>query len=258
MLINEMHHRFEQEVDRISTQDRPDFLPNEIDDYLNKAIWIFLKDRYGFINKVKQGFETNQERIDNLRNLHIKSPQVQPEIAVVDLGNGYYEARLNTLDFRYLFLTDATVKIEKDGCTKAIGHKLWQVDDIKTIYSDSSYEWCRVIANFGRSSDRNIESNASVNEDLGSIFFNTKNKYGVPQFTVTGVCLDYVKYPNEVFFSGYDHINGIYLAASPQVHCDIDAAFHDEIVSIAAQQAMKDIQDKTGYQLQTVKVEMDK
>lgn len=256
MKIREMHHRFEQEIDRISTQDRPDFLPNERDDYLNKAVWVFLKDRYDILNNKRQGFETNQRRIDNLRNLHVKSPQTQDFIVPIDLGSGSYEVQLKDLKYRYLFLTDVYTEIEKDGCTKFAGMKQWQTDDIKTVYSDPSFQWRRVLGNLALSNIDNPE-----NKDRGSLYLYTRDKYGDIQFAINKVFISYIKYPIEVFFGGYDHINGDseYTAVSGNTFdCDIDEGFHDEIVTIAVQLAMKDIQDRIGFQLETTKVQTDK
>ena len=110
MRIDQMHYNFELELDRVASNDRPDFMPWEIDEYLNKGISTFVKTRYSVSNKLKVGFETNQKRIDELSSLHIKSPELQPPIVPIDLGNGRYEVRLNNLGdningqyFRYLF-----------------------------------------------------------------------------------------------------------------------------------------------------------
>ena len=104
MLIDEMHYVFELGLDRVASQDRPDMYPNEKDNYLNRAIAEFVKDRYGFVeSQRKLGFETDQERISNLTNLHIKSPVLQPALTPIDLGNGQYELRLSSLLHRYMF-----------------------------------------------------------------------------------------------------------------------------------------------------------
>ena len=253
MLIREMHHRFDQEIDRIATQDRPDFLPNERDDYLNKGIANFVKQRYAFSPPLLLGFESNQKRTDDLRNLHIKAPVTQSALAPVLLSDGFYEVQLNQLAHRYMFLTDVYIKGCKDECEAYMNMKQWQKDDIKTTYSDPSFKWRRVLGNLGKSTNT-----SSDNKDLGSLFLYTRDRSGTPQFEIKEVFISYIKTPNEVFFGGYNHINGIYTAGDPQVHCDIDNAFHEEIVTIAAQLAQKDIQDQLGYQLQSAKVQTDK
>jgi hypothetical protein len=123
MLIDQMHHEVKLRVDRIASQDRPDLYPNEIDDYLNRAIQHFIDTRYETDNQKRFGFETNQVRIDELRNLHIKAPMVQPVIIPIDHGNGIYEIQLGTLAERYLFLTKCELTIVKGNCYKTIDHK---------------------------------------------------------------------------------------------------------------------------------------
>lgn len=254
MLIDEMHYRFDLEVDRVASQDRPDILPPEKDDYLNRAISIFIKDRYGFDNPKKEGFETSQERISNLMNLHIKSPELQPGLVPINLGNGLYEIRLSSLNYRYLFLTSAKVMLKKGECVKTIDHTMWQIDDRKTVFSDASFEWSRVLANFGKST-----AVATNNNQIPSLYFDTRDKGGVQQFNIENVYISYIKYPNRVCIGGYKHIDDKTPAATtPTTHCDIDDVFHDEIVRIASSLAFKDIQDQFGYQSSQIQTEKDK
>jgi hypothetical protein len=150
MQIDQAHFQFKLLSDRIASNDRPAFLPHEIDEYLNLAVINFIKLRYGVdrLNASKLGFEKNQKSIEELSSLHIKSPEVQPEIyPITNLYNqqGLYEFRLNDLGnningqyFRYLFLTKLELKIKKGNCFKTIDVKSWQIDDTKTHFTVSS------------------------------------------------------------------------------------------------------------------------
>lgn len=254
MLIEEMHYGFDLRVDRVASQDRPDFYPNEKDDYINRAIMFFTKDRYG-IDEKKYGFETNQERISNLMNLHVKSPELQPPLIPILLQPGYYEVRLNSLLYRYLFLTNARILIEKDNCTKTIDATAWQIDDKKTVYSDPSFDWGRVLINFGKST----VSPTSTNAQLPSMYIDTRNKKGIPQFEVKEVNINYIKYPNRVCLGTYKHIDDKTPSVlTPVQHCDIDDAFHDEILNIAVMFATRDIQDQFGFQTSQQQIIIDK
>lgn len=269
MKIDEMHYNFKLELQRVDSSDKQDFEPWEIDTYLNKGIWRFLKDRYGISpTSAKRGFETDQARISQLANLHIKSPHLQPGISPVVIQDGLYEVNLNLLGsningqyFRYLFLTEASVKAIKDNCDRTFNINHYQVDDNHTIYTDASWEWKRVNYNFGRSNyqhphDIPVSSSQSPDvtanletgnplrfnsDQLGSLYLDTRDKYGAPQFEIDKVYISYVKYPNRVFSGGYDHIDGMSSTNSPQIHCDLDEMFHDEIVRLAARLAQKDI-----------------
>jgi hypothetical protein len=286
MRIDQMHYNFELELDRVASNDRPDFMPWEIDEYLNKAIWKFVKTRYG-INQNKFGFETNQKRIDELSSLHIKSPELQPAVTPINLGNGRWEVRLNSLGnningqfFRYLFLTAAEVVIKKGDCTKKIRHTQWQMDDRKTMFSESSWKWNRILANFGRSTfittpdnnpnnlDRPYATSDLIvndglitekfnNDELRSLYFDATNYEGEEQFILESVYINYIKYPNRVFFGGYDHIDKHSINTNDPVHCDIDESFHPEIVRLAVDYAQQDIQDQFGVQLSAKKTTED-
>lgn len=268
MLIDQLHYNVKLEAERVDSQDKIDLEPVEIDAYLNKAIWVYLKERYSVLpDKPKRGFETDQMRISQLSSLHIKSPHVQPPLQPVLLQDGLYEVRLNDLGnnidgqyFRYLFLTDGYIKGIKDGCTKMIGLKHHQVDDSNTIYTAANWTWRRVNYNFGKSSFVNdhittdesaqspdvtmdlVDNNSRNNNDeLSSLYLDTRNKYGEPQFEIEEVYLSYIKYPNRVFYGGYDHIDGMSNSNSPKIHCDFDEITCNDIVSIAVRLIQKDI-----------------
>ena len=279
MRIQEMHYKFDLWLDRVASNDRPDFMPWEKDDYLNTAIWIFIKERCGVMGEAIRGFETDQVRIDQLKTLHIKSPELQPAITPITHLFGRYEFRLNNLGsgissqyFRYLFLTDGYIKIRKDGCTKFIGYDQWQIDDTKTEFNASSWKWNRVLVNFGKSTystpsaqspivadspdlTMSLISNYSLpnerynNDLLSSIYVDSTNRYGIQEFEVVEGYFSYIKYPNRVFYGGYDHIDKLSASVSEPVHCDIDEAFHDEIVRIAVNLAQGDVQDTQGLQI---------
>jgi hypothetical protein len=286
MRIDQMHYNFELELDRVASNDRPDMMPWEIDEYLNKGIWKFVKTRYG-ISQQKFGFETNQKRIDELSSLHIKSPEVQPPVIPIQLGDGRWEIRLNSLGnningqyFRYLFLTAAEVVIRKGNCTKKIRQTQWQMDDRKSMLTQPSWKWNRILANFGRSTfitipednsnnlDRQYDTADLIvndglvtekfnNDELRSLYLDTTDFYGKEQFTIDKIFINYIKYPNRVFFGGYDHIDKHSTSSTEPIHCDIDEAFHWEIVRLAVEYAQQDIQDQSGIQISAKKTTED-
>lgn len=268
MLIDQLHYLYKLEAERVDSQDKIDIERWEIDAYLNKAIWIYLKDRYGIIpEQSKRGFETDQMRITQLSNLHVKSPQVQPPITPKLISDGIYEINLNELGnniegqyFRYLFLTDGVVKAKKGNCTKYMSMNHNQVDDSFTIYTEANWTWRRVNYNFGKSTKTNKhnlptgskqhpDTTMSLvdtaprfnNDELSSLYLDTRNKYGEPQFNIDKVLISYIKYPNRVFSGGYDHVDGMSKANDPQIHCDFDEITCQDIVSIAVRLTQKDI-----------------
>jgi len=265
-----MHYKFELGLDRVASNDRPDFMPWEIDEYLNDAIWIFLKERYS-IDRNKNGFEVNQLVISELSNLHIKSPELQPSVTPLNLNNGVYEVPLNLLGdningqyFRYLFLTKAEATISKNNCTHKVRVKFYQTDDRKNTFDEPDFDWKIVHGSFGRSNfittpvesgiiadsmdvtsniidDPNLITERLNNDQLQSIFLDTNNSDGESQFEIIDVCVSYIKYPNRVFIGGYDHIDKHSTLSTAQIHCDIDEGFHPEIIKIAVALAKRDI-----------------
>lgn len=253
MLIDEMHYRFNLGVDRVASQDRPDFYPNEIDNYLNRAIEVFVKDRYGLNNR-KDGFETNQERISNLMTLHIKCPGPQPPLRPTEISNGIYELSLSLLRYRYLFLTSAKLVIEQDDCEKTIDYTAWQIDDSKNLYNEPSFVWSRVHANFGRST-----AASTSNIDLPSIYFDTLDKTGEKKFNIKHVYVNYIKRPDRVCLGTYKHIDDLSPSAVTTItHCDIDDSFHQEIVNIAVTLAEADVRDAQAFQIHNNRTQSDK
>lgn len=270
MRIEQMHYNFELGIDRVASNDRPDFMPWEIDEHLNNAIYKFLKDRYR-INDQQEAFEINQYRLSELSNLHIKSPELQPAIIPTSLGNGKYEVRLDNLGnningqyFRYLFLTKAEITIQKGTCTKKTRLKLYQSDDNKTYYDQPDWDWSVIHGQFGKSNfitlpesspvvDDKMDVTAIILDDPGlvtekfnndmlqSLYLDTTNIDGVSQFDVVNACISYIKYPNRVFIGGYDHIDKHSDNTTLQIQCDIDEAFHQDIVDIAVKIASANI-----------------
>ena len=262
MRIEQAHYQFELLYDRVASNDRPDFMPWEKDEFLNSAQWTFLEQRYK-LSKLRTGFEVDQMTISELSNLHIKSPELQPSITTINLGNGKYEVRLDDLGnningqyFRYLFLTKASITIKKGDCTKKIRLKIHQTDDSKTTFNQPDWDWGTIHGQFGKSTfpstvttspgiadslDRHLDlitNPLTVNErfnndQLQSLYIDTTDINGIQQFDVIDACVSYIKYPNRVFIGGYDHIDKQSTLTDPQIQFDIDEAFHEKIVRIA-------------------------
>lgn len=290
MLIDQMHYEFDLLHDRVASNDRSDFQPWEKDAFLNQAIDIFVKRRYNFDKFADQGrtgqtigFETNQFRIDELASLHIKSPEVQPEITPVAVNDNIYEFRINDLGnnisgqfFRYMFATKIILKIKKDNCIKYIDAYNWQIDDRKTWFNASSWLWNRALCNFGKSSVAipsvantnlmspdyaiNLSTGTGVtqtnrNDELKSFYIDTRNRLNQPEFEVLGARVSYIKRPNRVCFGDYQYIDNH--VTNVPIHCDIDDAFHREIVNIAVTLAVGAVQDQVAYQMNDKNVKED-
>ena len=247
MVIDQLHHEFKLEKNKVDSLASMDYLPVEIDAYLNKSIWFFLKSRYK-INQSNRGFETNQDRITQLSNLHIKSPELQPGIVPTLVTNGTYKIELKDLDYEYLFLTKANCDIKKADCIKnGVRIKLTQTDDNNTLYSSPNFNWKIVNGQFGKT-----DSGTATNVEKSALYIYTEEGS-----EITTIYIEYIKYPNRVFFGGYDHIDGQSVSTDPKINCDIDAGFHDEIVRQAVLFAVEDLGDVQGTQIKNKQVSLD-
>ena len=290
MLIDQMHDEFDLLYDKGDSNDRPNFQPWEKDHFLNQAIDKFVKTRYNFDKNVPQGrtgqeigFESNQFRIDELASLHIKSPELQPEITPVNTVDGVYEFSLNSLGddidgqyFRYMFATKIVVKITDGKCVKYVDAYNFQIDDRKTSFNASSWKWNRATCNFGKSSrivasilntnaispDYSINLSTgtgstltSRNDELKSVYIDSNDRCRKEQFEVLACRISYIKRPNRVCLGNYTNIDQH--ASNVPIHCDVDDAFHREIVNIAVSLVTQSIQDQIAAQLADKNVKED-
>ena len=239
-----MHTEVVLQADKLDSQINQDLDARIIDSYLNRGILRWLKKRYGYSREEREGFETNQQRIDELSSLHIKSPEEQPRITPTPLSaTGIFEVPLvvsnNYLKYDYLHLTRARIDISSNDCVKRVVYNNKQTDDRDTFYDKPSFKWGNVRATFGRS---------SIQTDESAIYFDSDG-----DFDIDYVYLDYLKLPRTVFIGGYDHINGDpdYTAISGNsFDCDIDPGFHEEIVEAAVLEIKIDLENQVGYKLQ--------
>ena len=248
MNIDQMQYNFKLEKNKVDSLANMDFIPVEIDAYINKSIWFFLKSRYK-INSSNKGFETNQDRITKLSNLHIKSPELQIGLVPTQVtADGVYKIELKDLAYEYLFLTKAVVHTQKGTCiNKKVRVKLHQTDDLDTLYSSPSFKWNIVNAQFGKA-----ESGTATNTEKSALYLYTEENSTIPL-----IYIDYIKYPNRVFFGGYNHIDGHSTSTDPKINCDIDAAFHDEIVRQAVLFVTEDLGDAQVVQIKNKQIILD-
>jgi hypothetical protein len=224
MIIEQFHKEFKVHLDKTDSSSYPEFLPQEIDIYLNTAIDRFVKTRYGQNNIYRAGFEESQKRTDDLKNL-VKSGFCK--VSLVDYytltGQKIYRADLGTIytdeaasiagpDVYMLFLK-CGVKSKIGTCQSYIDSKLVQQDDIEAVKGDPF--------NKPRSGKA-----LSFFED-GDLFV-----WVAPEASVEAVLLTYLKKPAQVCLGSY---------GKPKVECDLNEHTHKEILQIAIQIALENI-----------------
>lgn len=111
MTISEMHNEFLVLLDKSNSLEYPDFNPEEIDIFLNKAQEAIVKQRFSGNNIKRDSLEETQKRLDDLRNLVKNSNTLVAPITSVDnKPNG----RFVDLPTDYWFTIEDECTITKD------------------------------------------------------------------------------------------------------------------------------------------------
>lgn len=123
MTITEAHIEFKIRYDKTDSLNYPNFLPEEIDVFLNNAIEKFIEQRAYGTNAKRLGLEETQKRDDDLRNI-IKNSAITPNAAT---SNNKPHGRFISLptDYRHAIQEEATVNYI--DCTGATASKRVEV-----------------------------------------------------------------------------------------------------------------------------------
>ena len=197
---------------------------------------IFVKQRMGTNNTKRSGFETLQKRIDDLGNLVVKYPY-QPLIVPTEVSAGVYEVDLTQTVLPYLFLVNAYAVVQPaEDCELHTPLKFVQHDDINETLRDPFVKKNKeyIPYNFGRN---------STNSGTSLYIYTSKN--------ITGVALEYVKYPARVSLGTYPYINGV---TYPQNTLETAEHTHREIVDLACQLAAQNTQNPEYIQIRNQKL----
>lgn len=248
MNVQEMHYDFKIKFNKLDSNDYRDFQIPEIDWLLNEAQELFLKQRYGINNTSQKGFEGNQKRIDDLRNLVMKNISLPGTQVISDPVS--YEA---TLPSDYIFAIRVQAIANNATCgDKTLICKPTQHDDLSNCLLDPnykpSYEWGEMPIVYGTLSANTADANR--------IFGYTDGSFSVVSFT-----LDYLREPKRIAFpSGvpggqYIYPDGVTTVTTDQ-DCELPEHAHREIVDIAVLISAGDI-NHPGYQVKMAKIGMN-
>jgi hypothetical protein len=249
--IQEMHFDFDIKADKVDSLQKRSFNTAQKDWLLNEAQWVWLKNNYGITQINRGAFEVTEHRIQDLKNLHIKSPSPQPGIATTVLSTSVYEVPLNLLDYEFLFTTRIRALITKGNCSKEVPVSQVQTDDLNDALTDPfnrpNFITGDVLCVFGKSTT-NTATDLNP-QGTGSLFLYTDGT-----FTVDTVYIEYIKYPNRMWFGNYDitsdlrpkTISNSYVyqaGVDPPVNCELNSHVHNEIVDLAVHIASQLIED---------------
>jgi len=255
MTIKEQHYDIKLKLNKLDSEKRKDFNPAEIDWALNNwGIPQFIKTRYGINNYLRYGFEVIQKRIEDLKELVVKSPTtLQPAVTATSLGGNLYEVKISSLAKDYLFFIRGRATISKTGCTdKKVKVTQIQHDDLDSALDSHLYapdwNWGIVLMVEGQ----------STTDDKGSFYFYTdKNN----SFTVKDFCPEYIRQPKQVWEGSYNTLNQdplkgtVYTIGQTAVDCELNSYMHEEINNITAHRLAVGIEDPRFQQLRAVSLQ---
>jgi hypothetical protein len=220
MSISEMHIAFNLELDKVNSLQYPSFTDNERDYFLNQSIRKFVKTRYSGVNAKREGFEQTQKRIDDLRTLVREvtvvciagTTGVHKPNSYVLTGTGFSGAAFAT-DAYWLSLGEEVQITPTAGV--AIRQGVTEVtSDEYRFEIDNPYSSFRL--HYGCA------------KPLRLFYNNTSEFISDGGYVVNNAYIRYIKAPATVVLA--------------TTSCDLPEHTHDEIVALAVQMALENIE----------------
>ena len=225
MFIQEMHYEFKLRSNRLNSNNFKDPLPIIIDRYLNRAqnwyVEHFAEKRF------PDGFDFSQQRKDMFSTITVTFPD-QPRLSATKVEDNLYRLPVSTLKYQYAHWIRGSVKCS----SKPVNISMVKHDTLNKYLRDDhtkpSAQWGEILAKIG-----------SFGKEQ-NIFFYTDG-----DLTDNTLEIDYIRYPSNVFVSGYNTIayeyatinkvdqNSFYGQNSDPVHSELPAMFHSLLVDIA-------------------------
>lgn len=224
MTISEMHDAFKLGLDKTESLQYPSFLSEEIDFWLNQAIRKFVKTRYSGINYKREGFEQSQKRIDDLRTLTREvtiactgtgAKKPNGYVLVDGFSNASFTAEPYWLSLGEEVLISYTRTTVSTGgtATKRVGVVDITADNYRSKVDDPL-------------SDHILHYDEA--RPLRLFYNNTIEFITDGNYSVTYAYIRYIKQPAEVAYN--------------TVSCDLAEHTHDEIVNMAVQLALENVE----------------
>lgn len=227
MDVGTMHIEFRLTLDKLDSSAYPGIMVEQVDYFLNEAQNRFIKTRYGRNNVYKSGFEEIQKRTEDLTTL-VKvnyctvTPYIYYENAYkVSLSNMFLdEAKLTPSTSKYMFFVRGeSQNVLSDTCKKYLGVRLTNHDDMTLMLNDPF--------------KRPYKQEAVALFEDGNIIVLTDGTFSIGNFRVS-----FIKKPVEITYG----VN--YPSPVANVDCELPEHTHKEIVALAAQIALENIESQ--------------
>jgi len=213
MTIQEFHINFDIELDKTLDFEYPYIQPEQKDYWLNKAQDVVVKLKYDPQSPNNKGFEENQIRIDDLKEIVKKSGTITPTVS----GTVYTSALPN--DYLHLIRHRCITNTASCG-NKTVGGKIVEQDDINTL-----------LLNPFR---KPIQEEPLYYIDSTGIVYETEGR-----FTVTGTILNYLKVPARMRYGT------AYSTPTTDVQCEFTSTImQHEILNMAISMVLENIESQ--------------
>jgi len=209
--VEELVYEFKLMINKVNRQDNVDIPVEDIIVYLNRAQMSWIKTKINPNNVYKTGYESIAKRIDDLQVLKKSSIRLSP-IKTNDLFYTGFACSLEDVA-DYMFYVNSTCVAHKQDCKKNLTIDLVKQGDLTNMYLDAnfspSFEWRTTLATIGD---------------------NKLYVYTDGEFTIQGVYLTYLRYPQNIDILGYTKLDG---TVSQNVNCELPEYAKGDIVDLA-------------------------
>lgn len=209
MTVQEMHYAVDQGLQKVGSFVYDNFLPEEIDFFLNKMQERFIKDRvFNTADPKRLGFSSNQKRLDDIRSI------LEVDFTDVIAGSPSVPYQRHDLPVDYLYLINLRVRLTPAHCDSSV----IKVMPARVVEQDKLYELLR-----------NPFATSTVSSPVASISVEDITVFQTEKFILKGVELDYIRKPEEIgLSSGLD--------------CELAEHTHHEIVDMTVKHILEVIE----------------
>lgn len=213
MTVQEFHINFGLELDKTADFEYAYMSPEQIDYWLNKAQERFIKQRAYPLDRNKPGFEQTQKRIDDLRDIVVKSGQISPSI------NGTIYSIFIPGNYKYLVRHQCLTSDSSSCGNKNVGGVQAEEEFMNQMLKDPFW-WPTA-----------EEPLYYFNGDY--IVYETKGNY-----SLLNTVLTYIKEPAKITLGSQ------YSTPIADVQCELGKSTHQEILDIAISMVLENIESQ--------------
>jgi hypothetical protein len=230
MTVADMHYRFKIGLDKVDSLSSPNFIPEEIDIFLNDAQDQFIAQRAFRNNHKREGVEETQKRTDDLRNIIDNFSTTTFTNNSDNKPNGVFITLPAT--YRHALQEEATVSYNDCTGTATTGN----ADVVPTSHD----RYNKIKRDPFNEPDEETVYRMGFESDL----FELVSEANV---TITNYSLRYIRIPQTIRYGTQ------YQTPTTDVDCELSEHTHREIIALAVKNALEDIESP---RYQSTKIEL--